>query len=266
VDKLVFLAGDMASNSLITKGNDLIQASYTLSLSETRVILLCLSKIDSRKALPTNLEFMISAADFHDELGVGKTNAYRDLMLAVDKLYDRSILIDVNNPSSRMRWIYRKAYDDDKAQVLLSFAPELTPFISELSSRFTSYKLKDVAKFRSSYAIRIYELLVQFKDNRERRMAVGDLRAILELTDKYASIKDFKKYVINPALEDINEHSNISASLDQEKIGREVTHLIFRYTIKGVKDTKPKITKAYIEKHAFPGETYESAGARLRKS
>ncbi|MEI7996919.1 MAG: replication initiation protein [Methylococcaceae bacterium] len=75
----------MAINPIITKINDLVQSSYALSVSETRVILLCLSKIDSSKPLPLDQEFTITANDFHGELGFDAANAYRDLRAAVDK-------------------------------------------------------------------------------------------------------------------------------------------------------------------------------------
>ncbi len=253
----------MTSNSLITKGNELISASYALSLSETRVILLCLAKIDPRKPLPLNLEFTITAKDFYTELGLDQANAYRDLQVAVDKLYERSILIDHSDPGSRMRWIYKKAYSKAKGEVTLKFPTELAPFISELSSRFTTYKLKDVAKFKSSYGIRIYELLVQFKDRHERKISVDELRVILALGSKYPKIEDLKKYVVLPSLQDINDHSNVTVDLGQEKHGKQITHLIFKYSIIGVIDKKPIITKAYIEKHARVGESWEDARQRL---
>jgi plasmid replication initiation protein len=225
-----------------------------------------LAKIDSRKVLPLNYEFIITVQDFQGELGLDVANAYRDLRSAVDRLWKREILIDPSDPGSMIRWISKKAYFIAKGSVNIAFSAQIIPYLTELRARYTSYKLRDVANFTNAYSIRIYELLVQFEGNGKRRVSVLNFRDMLDLNGKYAAIKDLKKRVITPALEDINEHSNVKVKLEQEKYGKEITHLIFNYSINGVKNTKPKITKAYIEKHAFPGETYESAGARLRKS
>ena len=229
----------MAINSIITKRNDLVQSSYALSVSETRVILLCLSKIDSSKPLPLDQEFTITANDFHGELGLDAANAYRDLRAAVDKLWKREILIDPSDPGSMVRWISKKAYFTSKGSVNIAFSAQLMPYITELRSRFTSYKLRDVAKFKNSYSIRVYELLVQFKNNHERRISVLDFRDMLDLGEKYSTIKDLKKRIVMPALDDINEHSNVKAELSQEKQGKEITHLIFKYSVKKEAE-KPK--------------------------
>ena len=222
----------MAINPIITKRNDLVQSSYALSVSETRVILLCLSKIDSSKPLPLDQEFTITANDFHGELGLDAANAYRDLRAAVDKLWKREILIDPSDPGSMVRWISKKAYFTSKGSVNIAFSAQLMPYITELKSRFTSYKLRDVAKFKNSYSIRVYELLVQFKNNHERRISVLDFRDMLDLGEKYSTIKDLKKRIVMPALDDINEHSNLEAELSQEKKGKDITHLIFKYSVK----------------------------------
>jgi plasmid replication initiation protein len=131
-----------------------------------------------------------------------------------------------------VRWISKKAYFTSKGSVNIAFSAQLMPYITELRSRFTSYKLRDVAKFKNSYSIRVYELLVQFKNNHERRISVLDFRDMLDLGEKYSTIKDLKKRIVMPALDDINEYSNVKAELSQEKQGKEITHLIFKYSVK----------------------------------
>jgi plasmid replication initiation protein len=60
-------------------------------------------------------------------------------------------------------------------------------------------------------------------------------------------------YVIMPAIEDINQFSNINVTLQHIKTGREITHFSFKYSFKKTEkreiETK-KITRKYIEKHA----------------
>ena len=78
--------------------------------------------------------------------------------------------------------------------------------------------------------------------------------------------------VLEPALRDINEYSDLEASYTQRKAGRVVSHLIFHFNpkpnAKPMTNPKPKakrITKAQIEKAARPGESYEEVKARLEE-
>ena len=50
---------------------------------------------------------------------------------------------------------------------------------------------------------------------------------------------DFKKWVIDVALSQINEHSDLSASYAQRKTGRNVTHLIFTFAPKEEAQPQP---------------------------
>jgi len=254
----------MTSKLIVAKDNQLIHASYELTISEQRVILLCIAKIDSRKSIPENYEFTISVDDMACETGVAKENAYRDLKKAVNGLYNRTILLDPNEPDTEMRWLFKKAFFKSTGVAVLSMSPSIFPFLFELKERFTTYLLRDVAKFKCSYSIRFYELLIQFKKNNELKVDIKWIRDALQLGNKYPRTSDIKKYVVKPAIDDINNFSNVKVTFDQVKTGKEISHFIFHYSIeKGVKDN---LTDDVIKKHARPGESYEQVRQRLTRS
>ena len=259
----------MKNKLVIAKDNKLIQKSaFTLSLAEQRVILLCLAKWNSQEKIPDNREFIVSVDDFYSDLEVSRESAYRDLRVAVNKLYEQNIYLDPNNPESKMRWLAAKVHRKDKGEISLYFSTQIIPYISELKNCFTRYKLKDVAKFESSYSFRFYELLASWEDRAEIKIAVSWIREALQLEDKYPAIADLKKNVIVPALADINNFSNLSVALPfkQIKKGNVITHFVFKYAPKPGENNPEKINKAYILKHARPGETWEQASNRLRKN
>ena len=75
----------------------------------------------------------------------------------------------------------------------------------------------------------------------------------------------FKRKVIDSSVAQINAHTDITTSYTQRKTGRNVTHLNFKIDAKesvpkAVK--RPSLTRAYVEKHALPGESWEAARAR----
>jgi plasmid replication initiation protein len=253
----------MTSKLIVSKDNQLIHASYELTISEQRIILLCIAKMDSRKPVPSKLDITLSIDDMTSEIGIAKENAYRDLKKAVATLYNRTISIDPNEPASEMRLIYKKAFFKATGVVVLSFHEDILNYLFELKERFTTYRLKDVCKFKCSYSIRFYELLIQFKKETKLTVEVNWLREALQLGDKYPRTSDIKKYIVLPSVNDINALSNLKVEYDQIKRGKEIDKFIFTYELK--EPEKPKITKAYIEKHAKPGETWEQASNRLRK-
>ncbi|MFX7291334.1 RepB family plasmid replication initiator protein, partial [Acinetobacter baumannii] len=61
------------------------------------------------------------------------------------------------------RWVSQIAYNDNEATVDLIFAPAVVPFITRLEEQFTKYELQQVSSLSSAYAIRLYELLIQWR-------------------------------------------------------------------------------------------------------
>jgi hypothetical protein len=108
----------MKNKKLIYKDNRLIQeAAFNLSLSEHRIILLCLAKCNSWEKIPDNHEFIISVDDIHNELGISKSSAYQDLTVAVNKLWDNYIQFDPNDPETKMRWLSAKVHRSEKSEI-----------------------------------------------------------------------------------------------------------------------------------------------------
>ncbi len=249
---------------VVVKDNKIIEASYTLSLSEQRVLLACISQIDSKNALQPENKFHVVASEIVDLMGLDRSNAYRDMKTAVEKLYNRSIKID--GEDGEMRWIYRKEYIKNQGKVTLYFSPEIIPYLSQLSEKFTAYKLKYVSQFKSSYSIRLYEILVQWASIGEREVKLDWLREIFQVEYKYKAIKDFKKYIIDPAIIDINNHSNIWVEYGQRKSGRKITHLQFHFGLKDKSKAleRKQLTEEEISKQARPGETKAAVIARLK--
>jgi plasmid replication initiation protein len=84
----------------------------------------------------------------------------------------------------------------------------------------------------SIYGIRLYELLMQWKSTGKREIEIEWLKELLELDTSYERMDNLKRRVIEPAIKDINTHSNFQVSWTQRKTGRKVTHLTFEFSEK----------------------------------
>lgn len=245
-----------------------------LTLAEQRVLLACIAQIDSKAVLTENYRFEITASGVADLAGLENlTNAYRDLKKATEKLYERSVIIedpDPDNPQIKQRktrWISSIDYVPGEGKLVLSFSVGIIPYLSQLSREFTKYKLKHVARFESVYSIRLYELLVQWSSAGEREIEVEWLKRQFQVEAKYDRVVDLKKRVIDPAVAEINEHSNLWVKYGQRKSGRQITHFQFQFGLKGG-DQQPaprrqQLTEEDINKQARPGETRAAVIARL---
>ena len=258
---------------IVAKSNKVIESSYRLTLNEQRLVLACIAQIKKGRVVSVEDRFEVSAAEFAAVFDMGVDQAYRELQEVAERLYARSITIQNPDPKDprithlKTRWISSIAYLPNHGSLILRFAKDIIPFISLLEGSFKPYLLEAVAGMSSIYGIRFYELMMQWENAGKREIAITDLKRMLELEGQYAAIKDFKVRVLEPAMRDINEHSDLEASYTQRKAGRTVTHLIFKFQPKAAKRDKKlvgKITKAEIERHARPGERYEQVEARLR--
>jgi plasmid replication initiation protein len=277
------------SNLTVCKANQVVEAGYRLSLNEQRVILACIAQVDSKEALLVTDEFELTAKDFAMLFSVSNDRAYHALIEVTDSLFNRYVIIDNPFPDRpnakrlKTRWISSIIYFPNEGKISLCFAKAMLPYLSELKRCFTQYKLEHIGKMTSIYAIRLYELLMQWKSTGKREIEVAWLKKQFEIEDKYSAMKDFKKYVIDPAVKDINEHSNLNVTWIQRKTGRNVTHLTFEFSEKPSANpdkptatAKPKtayvpekmifgIPESEIERLARPGESWESAAARIRR-
>lgn len=259
---------------LIVKSNHIIEASYRLSLAEQRVILSAISQVRRDRPVTDEVLYSVSAAEIAELCGTDPKTAYRDLQNAAERLQSRrvSLLLEPDGAAIRSKrrrvtcWVQTVDYIDQEGRIEMRFGKDILPYLTGLQREFTKYALSDVAKMTSAYGIRLYELLMQWSSG-HREVPIEDFRRWLQLEDRYPSIKDFKRWVLDPAVEQINEHSPLTVKWTQRKTGRKVSHLAFDFAPKApvkAPKRKAKLSDAEVAKHARPGESWEEVRTRLQ--
>ena len=210
----------------VSQSNKLIEASYTLSLNEKRLILCAASMIDSRKAMPEGERgyLRVSAEDFGALFGIETRHAYTILAEAVVKLWKREInSLDDGNPED-IRWIYHRKYLAGQGCVEIGFSPTVVPYMTLLSGEFTTFKIKYIGNLSTFYSIRLYELSVQSANLKHGRryISLERLRVIFDIGKKYPNVKDFRRWVLDPAIEDVCENTNLAVKMTPKREGRKI--------------------------------------------
>lgn len=243
----------MARQQMVVKDNSMIGASYSLGVAEQRIIFLAIIEAREQDTLiKAGGVLRISAQNYAKQFNVEKNTAYKVLREGADGLYEAEFNYSYADKETgklfhaRSRFVQKIAYADELGCVELVFAEDVVPLITRLEERYTEYELKQVSGLQSEYAIRLYELLIQWRSvGKVPPMSLQEFRNKVGVLDgQYKEMSDFKKRVLTLALNQINEHTDIIADYDQVKTGRKVTGISFHFKHKPIPKTIAKDTPA----------------------
>ena len=231
-------------NGLVVKDNALMNASYNLEVTEQRLILLAIINArETHQGITSDSKLEIHANDYASQFHVTKEAAYKALKTAVNNLFERQFSFKEETKKGvgvvRSRWVSRIKYIDDSAILEITFAPDVVPLITRLEKHFTSYQIQQVTLLTGKYAIRLYELLIAWREvGKVPQIELSEFRAKLGVEDdEYKAMNHFKSRVLEPSIKQINQHTDITVSYEQHKRGRTITGFSFRFKQK----SQPKI-------------------------
>lgn len=262
---------------LVVKDNALINAGYNLDLVEQRLILLAI--VEAREKgleVSANDSLTVHAESYMTQFGVHRNTAYQALKDACENLFERRFSYEKltkkgNKEYVKSRWVQEISYVEDEALVRIKFSSAVVPLITNLENQFTSYYLEQISELSSAYAVRLYELLMGWRSTGKTpvfELVEFRLQLGVEVT-QYKTMSNFKKYVLDFAISQINTHTDITVKYEQHKRGRSISGFSFTFKQKNAVKTlskKPKreqITKKEAEKKAHLGESWPDLLKRL---
>ena len=259
----------------MVKDNALINASYNLDLVEQRLILLAIVEArEEGQSINTNDSLTVHAESYVVQFGVHRNTAYQALKDACENLFERRFSYEKltkkgNVEYVKSRWVQEVSYVENEALVRIKFSSAVVPLITNLEKQFTSYELEQVSELNSAYAIRLYELIIAWRSaSKTPVFELGEFRARLGVDEsEYKQMNNFKNRVLDVAIKQINEHTDITVKYEQHKRGRSISGFSFIFKQKNpqkiTKKKRQNITKAEAEKMAKIGESWGDLLDRL---
>ena len=222
---------------LVVKDNALINSSYNLDLVEQRLILLAIIEArESGKGINANDPLIIHAKSYINQFYVHRNGAYKALKDACDDLFARqfsyqSLSEKGNIQNHRSRWVSEVIYVEREAVVKLIFSPAIIPLITRLEEQFTKYDIEQVRELSTGYAVRLYEILIAWRSTGKTPIIeIQEFRKKLGVLDtEYKQMNDFKKRVLDPSINQINDKTDIKVKVEQHKTGRTISGFSFKF-------------------------------------
>lgn len=227
----------VSSKNLVAQANALIRARYKTTRNEELLLKAMMSLIE-----PSDKEFMVltaSVSQLSEILGMDKDSALREFDKITTRLMSKVIKIETEEGWNKFQWVSRSSLKN--GLVSIQFHDDLKPYLLALreTGYFTQYRLEDVVWFKSAYTSRMYELLIEANNKKQRVIyyKVDDFRERMlgERSKSYPLFKDFRKWVINVAQKELaqkNEYgvfrSKLNFEVSTQRTGRKITDLEFR--------------------------------------
>jgi len=214
--------------ALVVKSNELIRKSrFSLSVTEQRIILYLISKIKPNDhAL---LEYDLSIREFCEIAGLEYGSNLTQLKETIKTLRDKSTWItQADGSETLVSWIEKPYLYPNTGTVKIRLDRDMMPYLLQLKGNFTEYELIAVLALKSKFSLRLYELFKSYEYLGEYKVSVEQLRKLLMIENEYTKFYDFRRYVVDKAIEEIVTYTDLYVEYEVTKSGRFIDGFVFK--------------------------------------
>ena len=219
------MKNNVTHNDLVVKSNQLIHAMSKLNLMELRLIAFCVAHISTDDEKVEEVSTKIS--DLSDLFGISPDRVYSLLKEMMISINSKPAEYGDEKTKSISAWFINIDYIPGQGLFNFLLNPRLTPYLIQLRSSFTSYRLKDVYQFRAASTWHIYEVIKQYKRMGNIEIEIEKFKALIGVSGQYARFNNLNYRIIEPALREINAYSDIAVEYECIKSGAKITKIRF---------------------------------------
>jgi plasmid replication initiation protein len=218
----------MSEEIEIRQHNALTNARYDYTELQLDVLFFLISKLrkDQQSAV-----YELSIMEL-SEL-TGKQYHYSYLRKATADMGSRMFEVETPRGYQQMWMFQHVLYVTGQGIIEVKLSESVLPLLFELKNNFTSYGLAAALRLSSKYSKRIYQLCSQWKDIGEtKKYDLQDFKKVLGLLDekgneKMKQLGELRSNVLDPAVKQISEHTELDVTYTLEKKGRAFRNIIF---------------------------------------
>lgn len=219
----------LVNDTTVVKSNRLIQQSrFRLNLQQQKIILYLVSQINYNDDDFKLYEFGIM--DFCRICGIDSVggNNYQLLKDSLQQLRDKSLYIMLDDETEALvGWLDKVYLNKRTGTVQIRLDKDLKPYLLHLRENFTRYELVYTLRMKHKVSPRLYEILKSYHYNDlkpyEKEFDIDELRNLLDANkDTYKKFKYFNSFVLTPAIQEINDQTDLHVTATPLRTGRKV--------------------------------------------
>jgi plasmid replication initiation protein len=237
---------DKRQEAVYHKSHEFIQkARYDLSTREWNIVHYAMSMIKNGDASTT--EYVLNLSELYDICGYSD-ESYTRIKIILTALADKSwwmpIIVNGKKCETLVRWFNTIVVERQSQNVKIKFHESMMKYIFALFAQYEEYgqhyaslMLKYSLPMKRKYSPRLYELLMSYKINNEEWWFPLDKLKYLLNCEKYKTWKDFRSRVLDPAIEEINQFTDIDVWFKiTGKTAKRVDEITFYMTEKTTRE------------------------------
>lgn len=215
-------------NKVVIQKNDFIKGNTSIfSVNDLKIFKLIISKVKSQETLFEN--YYEISTDEVKALNINEVHLHRETMQSLKKLANIYVNIETEDGGYREVGLIRNDFKFPKysKNILITFNDDMREYLLDIKGNYTKYSLIDIVNFKLKHTLKLYEFLKSVSLN-VMKVKVETLKRELDLIGKYEKFFEFKRKVLEPSVEEINEKTetlNVTYTLVRD--GREVSMIVF---------------------------------------
>lgn len=225
----------------IRQSNELIESPYAQEFSAHEIKIFeiavanCTQEDESFILKKTDKEFFLTNGELAKLLNTKPNVISMEIEKTAQRItkktmHLRRILPDKSVEFETVAIIPYARYKDGVFKFRLNYS--IIPYLVEINKNFTEFQLHNLLSMSSSYSIKLYKLLYQYKNIGKRIFMVNSLKEQFGILDKYSKYSDFKKRVLDSSIFQINKLTDLEVDYKEIKYGRKVEKIEFTFKIK----------------------------------
>lgn len=227
MDKDIMLIDDKKE---IKQSNRLIESRYCLTKYEQRMMIaICSQLVRNADEFET---VRVRVADMANFCNIRGKDKYARVKSTLMRLLGRVIQLKKEKSWYATHWLQSAEYFDEEGVIEYCVDQRLKPELLQLKAAYLSTPAAPLMEFRRDYSARLYFILKKMLKIHEFEYSLDFFRDRFKLGKTYDKLSNLKNGVLEPAILEINQKSDIDVQHEYIKQGRTYTKIKFVVSLK----------------------------------